>query len=289
MKKPAMSGWIRLVAALPFAALAYALFLPLQVLSMKVAWLDENRFRCLLHKINAAVLGIRIHSVGAMTESRPVLIACNHVSWTDIPVLGSMMDASFVAKSEVRRWPVIGWLSTLQRCVYVDRERRGMAVEQADEIAGRLAAHNAIVLFAEGTTGDGTFMLPFKSTLFGAAARAVGEGGAQAVHVQPVAIAYTRLHGMPMGRQHRPLAAWIGDQDLGPHALSLLVEGGIDVEVHFGEPMAFAAGTSRKVVARQVEARVSAMLKAALADPLPSSKRSVSAVFCRRKALEAGQ
>lgn len=264
-----MIGWIRLAVALAFATLAYLVFLPLQVLSMRFRRLDENRFRSLLHKVNLAILGIRIHRVGTVTSRRPLLIASNHVSWTDIAVLGSIADASFVAKSEVAGWPVIGWLSTLQRCVYVDRDRRRKAGDQAGEIAGRLSDRHAIILFAEGTTGDGNRLLPFKSTLFGAAARAVAEGAADTVWIQPVALAYTRLHGMPMGRRHRPLAAWIGDQDLLPHARALLLEGGIDVEVRFGEPIAFNGRTSRKAVAAEVEARVAGMFAAALADPLP--------------------
>ena len=82
--------------------------------------------------------------------------------------------------------------------------------------------------------------------------------------VQPVAIVYTRLHGMPMGRRHRARASWIGDQSLVPHLAGLLREGGIDVELHFGEPVAFGLDADRKQVAREVENRVKAMVTAAL-------------------------
>jgi 1-acyl-sn-glycerol-3-phosphate acyltransferase len=89
--------------------------------------------------------------------------------------------------------------------------------------------------------------------------------------IQPVAIVYTRLHGVPMGRRHRGLVAWIGDQDLVSHLGALLREGAIDVEVHFGEPVLFTKTSSRKEVARLVEARVRDMLQAALASPAPHS------------------
>jgi 1-acyl-sn-glycerol-3-phosphate acyltransferase len=264
-----MIGRIRLVIALLCAIPAYLLFLPLQVLSMRTGWFDEGLFRGLLHRLNVRVLGIRIHRVGTATAKRPLLIASNHISWTDISVLASMLDVSFIAKSEVAGWPAIGWMSRLQRCVFVERDARRKSGEQAGDVAARLAAH-PVALFAEGSTGDGNVLLPFKSTLFGAAARAIAGGAAEKVFVQPVAFAYTRLHGMPMGRQHRPIAAWIGDQDLVPHLSSLLSEGGIDVEVHFGEPIEFSAGTNRKAIARQVEAEVRTMMQAALADPRPS-------------------
>ena len=110
-----------------------------------------------------------------------------------------------------------------------------------------------MVLFAEGSTSDGNLIMPFKSTLFGAAEMAIRGGAADTVYIQPVAITYMRVHGMPMGRQHRPLAAWIGDSDLVPHFGAMLREGAIDVDVHFGEPVAFDAGSDRKAVTRQME------------------------------------
>ncbi|TIU87378.1 MAG: 1-acyl-sn-glycerol-3-phosphate acyltransferase, partial [Mesorhizobium sp.] len=129
---------------------------------------------------------------------------------------------------------------------------------------------DAMVLFAEGSTSDGNMILPFKSTLFGAASMAISEGAAEKVFIQPVAIVYTRLHGVPLGRRHRPIAAWIGDEDLMPHLKVLMAEGGLDVEVHFGKPVAFSRGSNRKETARLMESQVRDMVQAALADPRPS-------------------
>src|SRR5690606_12630108 len=140
-----------------------------------------------------------------------------------IMVVGAAADINFVAKSEVSGWPMIGTLAHLQRTIFVEREKRGKSGEQAGEIARRMAAGDPMMVFAEGVTADGNLMLPFKSTLFGAARYAI-ESGAQAVAVQPVAIVYTRLHGMPMQRQHRPHVAWIGDRLLAPHIVALLRE-----------------------------------------------------------------
>ena len=92
---------------------------------------------------------------------------------------------------------------------------------------------------------------------------------ASSVFIQPVAIAYTRLHGMPMGRTHRRVASWIGGQTLLPHIKELVGQGAIDVEIRFGEPVEFGQRSSRKEVAREVEAGVRAMVLAALRDPLP--------------------
>ena len=265
-----MIGKIRLVVALTGVAVATLVLVPLQLLAMKTGWYSEGVVLRLWHRLNVRALGLRIHPHGALTEKRPLLVASNHISWTDIEVLGSLCDVSFIAKSEMAGWPVIGWLSRLQRTVYVERDQKRKSGDQANEVARRLAADDAIVLFAEGTTADGNMMLPFKSTLFGAASMAMAEGAVDKVYIQPVAIAYTRIHGIPLGRQHRPLVSWIGDSDLVPSLKTLLREGAVDVELHFGEPVEFTVGASRKAATRQAEASVHAMMQAALRDPRPS-------------------
>lgn len=262
-----MIGRLRTFVALLFVAVSTLILAPLQFVLMRTGLYRGHLVLRLWHRAMLAALGFRVHVSGTMAENRPLLVASNHVSWTDIMVLGSIVDVSFIAKSEMAGWPLIGWLSTLQRTVFIERERKRKSGEQASEIAARLARNDAMVLFAEGSTGDGNLLLPFKSTLFGAATMAISEGAVEHVFIQPVAIVYTKLHGLPMGRQHRRVAAWIGDQDLVPHMGELLAEGAIDVEVSFGEPIEFAAGSSRKVAARLVEQRVSAMMQEALRSP----------------------
>jgi len=258
-----MIASLRRVLALGVMILATAVMAPMQVLVLKSGMVDPGRLPRLWHRILVKAIGLRIHAHGSLIEKRPLLVACNHVSWTDIMVLGSLVDVTFIAKADLAGWPVFGFLAGLQRTLFVERERRGRAGTQAGEIAGRLAGNEAVVLFAEGSTGDGNHLLPCKSTLFGAARMALSGAGAT-VYIQPVAIAYTKLHGMPMGRQHRQLAAWIGDSELVPHLFSLIGEGAIDVEVRFGAARAFTAESDRKLVARQVEQDVRRMLWAAL-------------------------
>ena len=109
-----------------------------------------------------------------------MLFAANHVSYLDITVLGSLLDASFIAKTEVAGWPLFGWLARLQRSVFIDRRARSTA-HQRDSIAARLAAGEALILFPEGTSGDGNRLLPFKSALFSVAdhaGRRRGDGAA---------------------------------------------------------------------------------------------------------------
>jgi 1-acyl-sn-glycerol-3-phosphate acyltransferase len=263
-----MIGRIRLVVALSCVALSTLVLAPLQLVAMKTKLWSEWRILRIWHRVNLHALGFRIHQKGELTDRRPLVVAANHVSWTDISVIGSRCDVSFVAKADMARWPVMGWLSRLQRTIFVERDRKRTSGKQAGEIGRRLAEGEAIVLFAEGTTGDGNLILPFKSTLFGAATMALQEGAVDTVYIQPLTIAYTRVQGMPMGRRHRPLAAWIGDTPLAPHVRALLEEGAVDAELHFGEAVAFSAGDNRKQATRRAEAEVRAMLETALARPM---------------------
>jgi len=265
-----MMGRIRLVVALACVVVSTLLLVPLQLLAMKTRLWSEWRVLRLWHWVNCRALGFRIHQKGELTDKRPLVVASNHVSWTDISVIGSCCDVSFIAKAEMARWPVMGWLSKLQRTIFIERERRRTSGAQASEIARRLADGEAVVLFAEGTTGDGNMILPFKSTLFGAATMALQDGAVDKVYIQPLAIAYTRLQGMPMGRRDRPLASWIGDTALAPHAAALLSAGAVDVELHFGEAVAFDAGDNRKDATHQAESEVRTMLQEALGNPRPS-------------------
>jgi 1-acyl-sn-glycerol-3-phosphate acyltransferase len=261
---------IRIFVAVAFIAISTLALAPLQIIAMKTGLWRETVILKWWHRAMLKGLGIRVHAVGTLSDKRPLLVASNHISWTDIMVLGSLVDVKFIAKSELEGWPLLGWLSKLQRTVFIERERKRKSGDQANEIATRLGKGDAMVLFAEGSTGDGNILLPFKSTLFGAASMALSEGAVEEVFIQPVAIAYTRLHGVAFGRHDRAIAAWIGDQDLLPHVKALLSQRALDVEVHFGEPVVFARGSNRKEVARRVEQCVQGMMETALRNPRPS-------------------
>lgn len=262
-----MIGSIRMVFAFLVIAVVALILTPVQYVSVRTGWFREGAAPRLFHRITVWLLGIRVHVDGRVSDRRPLLIASNHVSWTDISVLGSLAELSFVAKSDMAGWPILGTFARLQRTVFVERDRKRRSGEQVSELGARLAANDVMVLFAEGSTGDGNFLLPFKSTLFGAAQAALGIGTASHVFVQPVSITYTRLHGLPMGRQHRTVASWIGDMDLGPHLFMLLREGAVDVVVQFGEPIEFTPESNRKTVMRKTEDEVRRMTVAALRSP----------------------
>lgn len=259
-----MIGVIRVAIILGlFFSLAISL-VPFQYLFVKLQLRWQRTLPRFFHRIAAYLLGFRVKVRGEIVQERPLLLVSNHISWSDIVVLSSVANVCFIAKSEVRKWPVFGTFAVLQRTVFVEREKKGRTAQQASDIALRLAGGDAMVLFPEGTTSDGNRVLPFKTSLFGAAHAVIRETGEETVIVQPVSIAYTGVHGMPMGRYHRPIASWPGDVELMPHLKGILKEGAIDVEIRFGEPMVVTADTSRKELARIMEERVTTMLQSSL-------------------------
>jgi 1-acyl-sn-glycerol-3-phosphate acyltransferase len=146
-------------------------------------------------------------------------------------------------------------LAKLQETVFVERARRHATGQARDQIRDRLLAGDTLVLFPEGTSNDGNAVLNFKSALMGAVEARVddGQGGQRAVRVQPVSTAYVGLHGMPMGRENRPLFAWYGDMELVPHLWEALKTGPIDVIVEFHPPMDVDQVGGRKALAARAE------------------------------------
>ena len=260
---------VRAVLATMIIALVALLLIPLQYVSVRFGFEARRWIPVLFHRICCGVIGIRKTINGQCQSEGSVLITANHCSWLDITVLGSLQPLSFIAKSEVASWPIFGLFAKLQRSIFVNRSRRSETGSVAREIAQRLRDGDAMVLFAEGTSSDGNQVLPFRTALLGAAkAGMTGEAPQanedagretpqdQPVWIQPLSIAYTSLHGLPMGRQHRPLAAWYGDMDLLPHLWQLLKEGALDVTLTFGEPIPFGADANRKEAAQLAETAV---------------------------------
>jgi 1-acyl-sn-glycerol-3-phosphate acyltransferase len=249
------------------AAVAVITFplVPLQWIAVRLDLSLQRRIPVLYHRMLCAILGIRVRVVGTRMPEHPLLIVANHSSWLDIPVITSAAPVVFVAKSEVARWPLFGLLAKLQRSVFVDRSRRHRTAQVNAEIARRLAAGDPVLLFGEGTSSDGNRVLPFRTALIGAARDALAEAEhVRRVWIQPLSLAYTGLHGLPLGRQHRPIVAWYGNFSLWPHLVGITRRGAIDVVLTWGEPIAFDETTDRKNAARSLETKVRQLTARAL-------------------------
>ena len=193
-------------------------------------------------------LGLAARAIGCdwRKEGRPlpapVLMVANHLSWIDILALGGASGAAFVSKAEVSRWPIVGPLANLNNTLYVERARRGAVREQAEQLRAALFSGQPIALFAEGTTGDGTMLLPFQPSLF--AALSPPPPG---VLIQPVALDYEDARTI----------AWPTGEPAGVNALRVLgMKGRRRLTIRFLDPIDPAALPDRKAIATAARAAI---------------------------------
>jgi 1-acyl-sn-glycerol-3-phosphate acyltransferase len=270
-------GVIRLAGTVAGLAVLTAAMAPVQILATRRNWPIAARIPWFWQRVARRFAGFRVRVEGT-PAAPPLLIASNHTSWLDITILGSVVPVSFIAKAEVSRWPVVGTLARLQRTVFIDRNKRAQTISATEAIANRVGNGDIMVLFAEGTTGDGNRVLPFRSALLGAARTAAGTG---AITVQPVAISYALVQGLPLGFAERWIVSWYGDMDLWPHLLRLCVRGAVDAVVSFGEPIHFGAEDDRKEVAEKCHAAVKRMVEDVRRRPFGTLKPRRPRLFSR--------
>ena len=197
------------------------------------------------------VLGIRLQTSGT-ARSGPVLFVANHVSWLDILAINAVHPARFVSKSDVRHWPVIGWMVACGGTLFIERERKRDALRVVHQVAEALRAGETVAVFPEGTTADGHTLLPFHANLLQAAI--VTE-----VPVQPIALRYSdRRHAISHA------AAYVGDTSLAQSAW--WVVGADSLKVHV--QMLLPEGT-RHLERRALAERLQAQIGSALLYPLP--------------------
>ena len=212
-----------------------------------------SRARWLQRSCRRALRILRVnYSVGGRVPTGSIIVA-NHLGYVDVLVLAALTPVVFVAKREVRSWPIFGWFARMAGTRFIDRERRADVVRIANELAGPLKEGVNVVLFLEGTSTDGQGVLPFKPSLLEPAVR----------HGWPVTPAAMTFR-VPDGHSARDEVCWWGDMTLAPHLLNLVGLPWVDARVACGEPM--VAHGDRKQVAAELHTRVGQLL-AALRDP----------------------
>ena len=212
------------------------------------------------------MFGIRLRFVGQPFYDAAIRTAflSNHISYLDIIILASRLDASFVAKSEVASWPLFGFLARLQNTVFVDRRRTATA---ASRTAIGHALNNKkrnVIIFPEGTSTDGRSVAPFKSALLDVFLDA-GAG----VRVQPVAIVLDAVDGRrPDDQSTRDLYAWWWPETtLVPHLWAFGRVWRTDLTVHFLEPFEISRFADRKALAKAAHDMVCAVVEAGVKPP----------------------
>jgi 1-acyl-sn-glycerol-3-phosphate acyltransferase len=219
----------------------------------------------------ARICGARVRRIGTHLK-RDVFYVSNHVSWIDILALGGASGTAFVAKAEIGEAPVVGWLASLNRTVYVKRENRLGVAEQINQLRDALADNWAITIFPEGTTTDGKSLLPFKTPML-----RVLEPPPPGVLVQPVMLDYGAV-GEEIG--------WIGQEGgLNNAGRVLGRKGSFELRIHFLEPFVPADFPGRKAIAAESRRRIEEALTAAVGHPPRPFRFAEEAIGYRPRAV----
>ncbi|MBK6334249.1 MAG: 1-acyl-sn-glycerol-3-phosphate acyltransferase [Betaproteobacteria bacterium] len=197
----------------------------------------------------------RVHGQPTAGLAGNMLIVANHVSWLDIFVLNTLQPARFIAKSELKRWPLVGRFATNAGTLFIDRARRHDTHKVNRHAAEVLAHGDVIAIFPEGTTTDGRDVLPFHGSLLQPIVDAEG-------HVQPVAIRYLHHDGGV-----NDAVAYVGDTSFAQSFWRVTGERRVVVELHVA-PLLPARARHRRELSRAAEAAI----RRALALPVPDSE-----------------
>jgi lyso-ornithine lipid O-acyltransferase len=200
----------------------------------RAAWLQSTTRRLL------RVFRIETQFTGDIPSSG--LLVCNHLSYLDILVLSALAPCVFVAKQEVKYWPVFGWFAKLAGTVFVHREHRSQAVQTVDEIEAALHTGAVVVLFPEGTSSGGETVLPFRSSLL--------EPAARQTHSLTAGLLQYELGD---GDVSEEVCYW-KDMTLVPHLINLCSKRTVQASVHFNHLR--EGNADRKQLARRLHAEV---------------------------------
>ena len=210
-----------------------------------LASLLSNKFFFFFYKLlflgATKIFGIKVNIKGTPAKKK-VLFVSNHISYLDILILGSSVNAIFIAKSEIKDWPIINKLCRIGKTIFVERANKKLVRKQMKKIEENMVNGFNIILFPEGTSSDGSKVLDFKSSLFGIT-ECINLNN---FNIQPISISYIKLDGLPLDKIFRPFLAWFGGMDLISHAWKFLGLGISEVIIHFHDSKKFSYFLNRK-------------------------------------------
>ena len=168
---------------------------------------------------------MRIKTTGhvSLLKDKGLFFISNHMGYLDGVVLGSLIPAVFISKKEVQSWPLFGWVVTISGTIFINRQNKGSILKTVEEIAACLRDQNNILIFPEGTSTDGTKVLPFQPSVFAACLK-------NGTRIVPIRISYTHVNGRPISPPHQ--LSWYGQVPFHRHLWTVLAHRQINVEVH---------------------------------------------------------
>ncbi len=257
-----------LIAPLRLLGLLGLLLIGLPIAALVYPWLTQrrrNRIMRIWSKALLVVCGARLvvsgmslppalAATGVSDWTGGQMILANHISWIDVYAMNGALPCRFVAKAEIGQWPVLGWLVTRAGAVYIERGRRHAVASTNHRVRDCLSLGETVAVFPEGTTTDGTTLLPFHSNLVAPAL----EVGAD---IWPVALRYTE-RGEPSDA-----AAFVGEMSLPQSLWRILLARDLAIEVTLLPAFRPPAGSTRHAVAEQARVAIATHLGLPAEDP----------------------
>ncbi len=201
----------------------------------------------LWHKGVCRIFGIKVKIEGTPLQLQQALYVSNHLSYLDIPVIGTVLKASFVAKKEVASWPVFGFLSKLQQTAFIERSRNA-AARETGALGTLLNDGKSLIIFPEGTSTDGREVLPFKSSVFSLSLTEQAD-----LLIQPFTLTMELVNTYPPETQElRDLYAWHREMDteLPSHLWRFAKSKGATISLHFHPYIKASDFDDRKTLAK---------------------------------------
>ncbi len=193
------------------------------------------------------ILKIEIHCHGTAIET-PTMLISNHISWIDIPLIGSQISLNFLSKYEVKSWPIVGWLAAKCGTLFIKRGSEGAAHQARADIQHYLEAGEHILIFPEGTTTNGSLVKRFHPRLFAVATE-------QETWVQPIAIRYCDIQG-----NISQIVPFIDNEPLITNLWGILGENKIIAELHFLPPIHGSDYPMRRAISEKAREQISNVL-----------------------------
>lgn len=213
----------------------------------------------LWQNLTCNIFCIKREIIGTPLNNQQVIYVSNHISYLDIPVIGSILKTSFVAKSDVASWPVFGFLSKLQQTAFISRASKDVK-KSTNTLDTMLDDEKSLLIFPEGTSTEGHAVIPFKSSLFSV----IFNNKHKNLIIQPITLAIKTINGKPPQNQKTSdIYAWHLNMDtpLAPHLWAFAKGRGAEISLHFHPPMHSETFSDRKTLAKECHSTVSKGLK----------------------------
>jgi lyso-ornithine lipid O-acyltransferase len=224
----------------------------------QVLWRDPVRRRLFFarntgrfSRLGLWLLGARVRAVHPPDSDKNYLLVSNHLGMVDILVIASLHPTLFITSVEMREAPLLGLLTEMGGCLYVERRSRTKIAGEILDIRKALTQGVSVVLFPEGTSTNGEQVLPFKKSLLVTVA---GTG----IPIKPLTINFRKVNGQPMSHEFRDYVFWYGDQSFAPAMWRLLSVKSIDIEVDFLDEIEVHSEDQRREVAARAHAMIAA-------------------------------